>query len=67
MDQVTNFIDWLFGTRPGVGVLFAVGIVFFFVLAMLLEKKTRMVYHNHEKDPNDDSWSFFDDEDYTKE
>lgn len=66
MEQFTSFFTWLFETRQGVGVLFVVGIVFFFVLALVLEKKTRMVYHNHEKDLQEDSWSLFDDEDYTK-
>lgn len=41
MDQVFNF---LFGTRPGVGILFFAGIVIFGIIAFVLEKRTHKMY-----------------------
>lgn len=41
MDQFFNF---LFGTRPGVAVLFFAGVVIFGIVAFILEKRTHKLY-----------------------
>lgn len=42
------FVNWLFTTRDGMWALLGIGIVFFTLLAWLLEKGTRKRYHDHE-------------------
>ena len=49
MDNASNFINWLFNTRPGVLALVLGGIVLFMIIAFVLERKTRKIYKNHEK------------------
>lgn len=46
MDGVIN---WLFVTREGVFALIGIGIVVFFFVAFILEKRTKKLYYNHEK------------------
>lgn len=61
MDQISAFLGWLFGTREGVLALVLGAVVFFVILALVLERRTRVMYHNHER--SDGDWSLFDDED----
>ncbi len=61
MEQVSRFFDWLFGTRPGVLTLVGGGIVLFFIISLVLERRTHRLYKNHERSEND--WDLFDDED----
>ena len=61
MEAVSSFFSWLFGTRAGVLALVVGGIVLFLVIAIILERRTRMKYKEHAKGEND--WSFFDDDD----
>ncbi len=61
MDNASNFINWLFNTRPGVLALVLGGIVLFMIIAFVLERKTRKIYKNHEK--TEDDWDLFDDDD----
>ena len=37
------------------------GIIFFLIVSVVLERKTRKIYKNHEKSPED--WDLFDDDD----
>jgi hypothetical protein len=71
MSQVGDFISWLFGTRSGVIALILGGIVFFLIVAYILERKTRKLYPDREKseddltlfdDDDEDGWSDFDDD-----
>ena len=61
MDQISAFLGWLFGTRGGVLALVLGAVVFFAILALVLERRTRVMYRNHER--SDGDWSLFDDED----
>ncbi|MCC6098117.1 MAG: hypothetical protein LIV25_02575 [Olsenella sp.] len=56
-----DFINWLFNTRQGVIALVLGGILLFLIIAIVLERKTRAIYKNHEKSPED--WDLFDDDD----
>lgn len=55
---------FLFETYGGIGVLFAATIVICLIACVIMERRTRRVYKNHEKSESD--WSFFDDEDETE-
>lgn len=61
MSAFTGFMSWLFGTRPGVICLVVGGIIFFLIISMVLERKTRKEFYNHEK--TEDDWDLFDDDD----
>lgn len=41
------FFSWLFTTRNGMFALIGIGLVFFTLLAWILEKGTRRRYHDH--------------------
>ena len=56
-----DFVNWLFTTKPGVIALVVGGILLFFVIAFVLERRTRQMYRNHEK--SEDDWDLFDDDD----
>lgn len=56
-----DFVNWLFNTRQGVIALVLGGILLFLIIAFVLERKTRAIYKNHEKSPED--WDLFDDDD----
>jgi hypothetical protein len=56
-----DFVNWLFNTRQGVIALVLGGILLFLIIAIVLERKTRAIYKNHEKSPED--WDLFDDDD----
>ena len=49
MDQVSSFFSRLFGTRQGAIALVLGGIVFFLIIAFVLERRTRQIYKEHEK------------------
>ena len=54
MDQIFTF---LFGTRTGVAVLFAAGVLIFAIVAFVLEKRTHKLYVDRgPKTDDDDSW-----------
>ena len=59
--QLGGFFDWLFGTRTGVLCLIGRGIVLFLIIALILERRTKKMYFNHEKSPDD--FSLFGDDD----
>ena len=52
---------FLFETYAGIGVLFAITVVICLIACVIMERRTRKIYKNHEK--SEDDWSFFDDED----
>ena len=60
MEAINNFFTWLFSSRQGVIALIVGGIILFLVIAFVLERRTRAMYKNHEKSPDD--WDLFDDE-----
>lgn len=53
----------LFETYLGIGILVGAGIVISLVICVVLEFKTRKLYHNHEPGPEEDEWAVFDDDD----
>ena len=61
MGQIGTFFDWLFYKPAGVLCLIVGGIIFFLIVSVVLERKTRKLYKNHEKSPED--WDLFDDDD----
>lgn len=60
-EQIGQFFNWLFGTRLGVMWLVIGGILFFVVIAIVLEIKTRKRYKNHAKQEGD--FDLFDSDD----
>ena len=60
MDQILSALSWLFYTREGVLRLVLGAVVVFLIVAVVLERRTRMMYHNHEKSESD--WSLFEDD-----
>ncbi|MBQ9069583.1 MAG: hypothetical protein IJ131_11125 [Eggerthellaceae bacterium] len=52
---------FLFETFAGIGVLFGATIVICLLACVIMERRTRKIYVNHEK--TEDDWSFFDDDD----
>ena len=52
---------FLFESYAGLGVLFAATIVICLIACVIMERRTRQIYKNHEK--TEDDWSFFDDDD----
>lgn len=60
MDTINGFINWLFGTRPGVLALIGGGVLLFLLVAWLLEKRTRAQFYNHQK--TEDDWDLFGDD-----
>lgn len=51
---------FLFETIPGIGVLIGVGLVLSIIASVIMERRTRKRFANHE--PTEDDWSFFDDD-----
>lgn len=52
---------FIFKTYAGMGILFAFALVVCLLACVVMEKRTRKIYKNHEK--SEDDWSFFDDDD----
>lgn len=61
MGQISDFFSWLFGDRTGVLCLIVGGIILFLIISIILERKTRKIYKNHEK--SEDDWDLFDSDD----
>lgn len=55
---------FLFETYAGIGCLIGAGLVLSLIACVIMERRTRKLYSNHEAD--EDDWSFFDDEDEDK-
>ena len=61
MQAIGDFFTWLFSDTTGVLCLIAGGIVICLIIAILMERKTKRRYFNHEKSEGD--WDLFDDAD----
>ena len=61
VDAITQFFNWLFGTRAGVLALMVGGILLFALIAWRLEKGTRAKFYNHQKTEGD--WDLFGEDD----
>ncbi|HIY50355.1 MAG TPA: hypothetical protein IAA43_00220 [Candidatus Olsenella avicola] len=57
MQAIGDFVTWLFNDQTGVLVLIAGGIVICLIIALLMERKTKERYFNHEK--SDEDWDLF--------
>ena len=51
---------FLFETMPGIGILVGGGLLVSVIVCLILERKTRKQFKNHEK--TEDDWSLFDDD-----
>ena len=60
MQAIADFFTWLFSDKVGVLCLIAGGIVICLVIAILMERKTKKRYFNHEK--TDEDWDLFSDD-----
>lgn len=58
MGEIYHF---LFETMPGIGCLVGAGLVLSVIACVIMERRTRKLYKNHEK--TEDDWSLFDDDD----
>ena len=52
---------FLFETYWGVGVLVLAGLILSFLVSIILEKRTKKIYYEHQK--SEDDWSIFEDDD----
>ncbi len=52
---------FLFETFPGIGCLVGIGLVVSLIVCVIMERRTRKTFANHER--TEDDWSFFDDDD----
>ncbi|MCI8451328.1 DUF6724 family protein [Enterorhabdus sp. P55] len=58
IDEIYHF---LFETMPGIGCLVGAGLVLSVIACVIMERRTRKQFKNHEK--TEDDWSLFDDDD----
>ena len=58
--DIGSIYHFLFETMPGNGVMIAVVLVLSLVISIILERRTRKIYTNHE--PSEDDWFAFDDD-----
>ncbi|MBC2888073.1 DUF6724 family protein [Gordonibacter massiliensis (ex Traore et al. 2017)] len=56
---------FLFETIPGIGCLIGIGLVVSIIACIIMERRTRKRFANHEA--GEDDWSFFDDDDEDEE
>lgn len=56
---------FLFETYGGIGILVGAGILISLIASVIMERRTRKVFVNHEAE--EDDWSFFDDDDEEEE
>ena len=59
--NIGEIYHFLFQTIPGVGVLVAICLVLSLIVSVIMERRTRKIYTNHER--TEDDWSLFDDDD----
>lgn len=57
IDEIYHF---LFETMPGIGCLVGAGLVLSVIACIIMERRTRKQFKNHEK--TEDDWSLFDDD-----
>ncbi|MCI8468135.1 MAG: hypothetical protein HFJ75_01300 [Eggerthellaceae bacterium] len=51
---------FLFETMPGIGCLVGAGLILSVIACIIMERRTRKQFKNHEK--TEDDWSLFDDD-----
>lgn len=59
--DIIELYEFLFKSYTGIGILIASGLVLSLIACVIMERRTRKAFQNHEK--NEDDWSFFDDDD----
>ncbi len=57
--------DFLFNSFAGIGCLVGIGLVVSVIACIIMERRTRKRFANHEK--TEDDWSFFDDDDESED
>lgn len=63
--DANELYHFLFETYPGMGLLFLITMVICTLACVIMERRTRRIYKNHEK--TEDDWSFFDDDEEEEE
>ena len=63
--NIGEIYHFLFQTIPGVGVLVAICLVLSLIVSVIMERRTRKIYTNHER--TEDDWFFFDNDDEESE
>ena len=58
MQAISDFFMWLFTDKTGVIILVIGGVLLCLVIAIVMERKTKQTYFEHEKTESD--WSLFD-------
>lgn len=58
--DLAELYHFLFETYAGMGILFAATLVICLIACVIMERRTRRIYKNHEK--TEDDWSFFEEE-----
>lgn len=53
---------FLFETFEGIGCLVVIGIVLSVLACVIMERRTRKLFANHEVSEDEDDWSFFGDD-----
>ena len=61
MQAISDCFMWLFTDKTGVICLVIGGVLLCLVIAIVMERKTKQTYFEHEK--TDSDWSLFDDND----
>ena len=59
--DIGEIYHFLFETMPGIGCLVGAGLVLSIIACVIMERRTRKQFKNHEK--TEDDWSLFDDDD----
>ena len=59
MQAISDFFMWLFTDKTGVIILVIGGVLLCLVIAIVMERKTKQTYFEHEK--TDSDWYLFDD------
>ena len=62
--DITELYHFLFETPEGVGCLVGICLVLSLIVCVIMERRTRKTFVNHE--PDEDDWSFFDDDEDDK-
>lgn len=58
MDAINEFFTWLFSTRQGVVCLLVGGVVICLVVAVVLERRGKRMYYDHETGGDEGSGLF---------
>ena len=64
--MIDEFFDY-FGLTAGVLIILGVGILIFLIVALIAERRTRILFPNHKKKRGEGSFLDFDDDDEDEE